>query len=439
MADKRNNDRRRFLQGTGLGIAGLAASTVVGSSRARAAGANERVRVAWVGCGGRGGYLAGLFAARDDVEVVCLADCHRERLAAAAKRFPKAKAVSDFREALDDKSVDAVINATPVHWHSPGTIAACEAGKHVYVEKPISHNIREGRLMVEAAQRNKRVVQHGTQVRSTSTIMGAVQLLRDGIIGEVVEAMAWNIQRRRGAGRGQQTDPPSALDYEKWLGPVPPVPYHSSFMSDWNWQPEFGTGEIGNDGVHDIDYARWGLGVETHPSFISAAGGRYVYHDGGHFPDTQQVCFEYEVEGSANKKLLRYEQRLWSANYPHNCDSGAEFYGTKGQMFLTRRGKVEVLLDRNKRHAVDVPLEAQNTESHVADFIDAIRNDRLSNANAEVAHLTTSLCHLGNIATQLGRALRFDPDKERFVGDDEANTLLARKYREDHWATPKGV
>ena len=137
--------------------------------------------------------------------------------------------------------------------------------------------------------------------------------------------------------------------------------------------------------------------------------------------------------------MLRYEQRLWSTNYPHNCDSGAEFHGTEGQMFLTRRGKVEVLLERNQPHAVDVPLEPQNTESHVADFIDAIRNDRLSSADAEVAHLTTSLCHLGNIATQLGRALRFDPDKERFVGDDEANTLLARKYRGGHWATPKGA
>ena len=430
-----SQDRRDFLRDTGLGMAGLAAS----ASLAQAAAADQPMRVALVGCGGRGLSLARIFHGRDDVQLACLADCNRDRLAAAARQFPDAKTANGFREVLDDKMIDAVINATPVHWHATGTIAACEAGKHVYVEKPCSHNLREGRLMVDAARRNNRVVQHGTQSRSTSTIMAGVQLLRDGAIGEVVAARAWNIQRHPPQASGQESSPPDVLDYDEWLGPVPAVPFHDNFFSGWNWQPEFGTGEIGNDGVHDIDYARWGLGVETHPSLISAAGGGYVYHNGAHCPDTQQVSYEYEVPGKQDRKILIYEQRLWSASYPHNCDSGVEFYGTLGQMFLSRRGKLEVLLDRNKRHPVDVPLEPQNTESHIEDFIDAIRNDRLSHANAEVAHLTTSLCHLGNIATRLRRTLRFDPGEERFLGDDEANGLLAREYREDHWATPQGV
>lgn len=439
MANKANQHRRAFLRDSGLGIAGLAASTRVSGSLARAAGANDRVRVALIGCGGRGQYLAGLFAERPDVDLVYLADCFRERLATQANKFPKAKTTGDFRRILDDQLVDAVIHATPVHWHAPGAIVSCEAGKHVYVEKPCCHNLREGRLMVEAARRRRRVIQHGTQVRSTSTIQAGIQLLRDGIIGDVVEAKAWNIQRRPGVGRGQKTSPPIGLDYPMWLGPAPFVPYHDTLMSGWNWRREFGAGEISNDGVHDIDYARWGLGVEGHPSFISAAGGRYVYHNGADFPDTQQVCFEYAVEGIPSRKLLIYEQRLWSTNYPYNCDSGVEFYGTKGRMFLTRRGKLEVVLDGNKPHPVDVPLEPQNTQSHVADFIDAIRDHRPTNANAEVAHLTTALCHLGNIATELGRALRFDPDKERFLGDEEANAMLSRPYRPGHWAAPGSV
>lgn len=435
MAKTPATGRRKFLRKTGLGVAGVAAAASLGTSVASAAGANQRVRIGLVGCGGRGGALATVFDNRDDVDLVYLADCDRNRLAGAAARFPKARTTADFREVLDDKSVDAIINATPVHWHAPGTIVACEAGKHVYVEKPCSHNIREGRLLVEAARRNKRVVQHGTQVRSTPTIMAGIEMLRDGVIGEVVEAKAWNIQYRPGVGRGKIVDPPESLEYKAWLGPVPHVTYHDSFMSGWNWQAEFGTGEIGNDGVHDLEYARWGLGVQTHPSSISAAGGRYVFRNGAAFPDTQQVCFEYAGEDGRPTKMLIYEQRLWSTNYPHNCDSGVEFYGTKGQMFLSRRGKLDVRLERNKKLELDVPRKPQDTESHVADFIDAIRNERLANAHAEVAHLTTSLCHLGNLATQLGRVLHFDPVQELCLDDDEANGMLAREHRTDHWAS----
>ncbi|MEO2047892.1 MAG: Gfo/Idh/MocA family oxidoreductase [Pirellulales bacterium] len=434
MSESSHPHRRHFLQGAALGVA---TATVTGTTLATAAGANQRVRVALIGCGGRGKYLADIFTMRDDVELAYVADCHQERLAMAAKQFPRAKAVGDYSTVLDDPTVDAVILATPVHWHAPGTIVACEAGKHVYVEKPCSHNVREGRLLVKAAQRYKRVVQHGTQVRSTSTIQAGIQLLRDGIIGEVLQAKAWNIQRRPGVGRGKRTKPPEALDYDKWLGPVPDVPYRDTFMSGWNWQTEFGTGEIGNDGIHDLDYACWGLGVETHPTHISAAGGRYLFHNGSPFPDTQQVCFEYAPGTSGSPKMLIYEQRLWSTNYPYNCDSGAEYFGTKGRMFLSRRGKLEVWLERNERHKVDVPLEAQNTETHVEDFIDAIRNDRRANAHAEIAHRTASVCHLGNIATKLRRTLQFDPDQEQFIDDDEANGMVGRPYRAHHWATPQ--
>jgi predicted dehydrogenase len=431
-------NRRDFMQ-TAAGVA--AATTVAWANRSQAAAANERLRVALVGCGGRGRYDLGLFAARKDCEVAWLVDPHKQRLAEVAAQYSgNVKTTDDVRRVLDDKSVDIVINATPVHWHAPGTILACDAGKHVYVEKPCSHNIREGRLMVEAARRNQRVVQHGTQVRSTSTIQQGVKLLRDGIIGEVLVARAWNIQRRAGVGPGKVVDPPADLNYDLWLGPVPMLPYRDSFFGGWNWSRQFGTGEIGNDGVHDIDYARWGLGVETHPSLVAAVGGRYFFDNGAEFPDTQQVCYQYPAAGPSSKtKMLIYEERLWSTSYPHNCDSGAEFYGTQGQMFLSRRGKIEVILDGKGRQPLDVPQIDQNTEAHVADFIDAIRTGRRSNADAQIAHLTTSLCHLGNIAIRLGRSLRFDPNQERFIDAPDADALVARGYREGHWAVPKGV
>lgn len=431
-------NRREFMYQSGAMLAGGIA--LASPAPSRAAGANERVRVALMGCGGRGPTVAAVFASHPQAEIAALVDPHQGRLAAVSEKFPTAQTTDDIRRVLDDDSIDAILCATPVHWHAPATILACEAGKHVYVEKPCSHNVREGRLLVEAARRNNCVVQHGTQVRSTSTIREGVRMLHEGLIGEVLVARAWNIQRRPGDGEGRAESPPAELNYDLWLGPVPEVPFHSNTFTQWNWFRHFGTGEIGNDGIHDIEYARWGLGVETHPSLITGAGGRYFYQNGAEFPDTQQVTFEYAPTGdSETRKILIYEERLWSTNYPHNCDSGVEFYGTKGQMFLSRRGKLEVLLDRNKRHPVDVELKPQDTEAHVADFIDAIRNGRQPNANEEVAHLTTSLCHLGNIAIRLGRALRFDPDAERFPNDPEADTLLTRTYRDGHWAAPREV
>jgi predicted dehydrogenase len=341
---------------------------------------------------------------------------------------------------LDDKTVDAVIVATPDHWHSPASILACEASKHVYVEKPISHNIREGRLLVEAAQRNKTLVQHGTQSRSTSMMIQAVDLLRQGAIGKVLVAKCWNIQRRGTIGRGQNTDPPGGLDYDNWVGPAPMIPYRTNRVHNrWTWWYHFGTGDMGNDGVHDIDYTRWGLGVQTHPSKVSALGGKFVWDDDQEFPDTQQVTFEYPGDGSpGDRRLLIYEQRLWSTNYPHQCDSGAEFYGTSGQMFLSRRGKIQVLGDGNKPVEVSIKAEAQNDTAHVQNFCDAIRQGATLNADALTGHLSTSLCHLGNIATRLSRSLNFDPKTEKILGDEEANALVRREYR-DHWGTPRNA
>jgi predicted dehydrogenase len=435
--------RRTFLQAaTSTSIASVAAFSSLSVSSTFAGAPSDKVRVGLIGCGGRGMHDAELFQNNPNVEIAYVCDCDQSRLAGAAKKFsvPTNGVIADMRKMLDDKSLDAVIVTTPDHWHSPASILACEAGKHVYVEKPISHNIRESRLLVEAAARNKVQVQHGTQSRSTQMMTEAVKLLRDGVIGPVLVAKCWNIQRRGSIGRGQDTAPPAGFDYDAWVGPATKIPYRTNRVHNrWTWWYHFGTGDMGNDGVHDIDYTRWGLGVETHPSKIVALGGKYFQDDDGEFPDTQQVTFEYPGDGKpGSRRMLIYEQRLWDTVYPHNVDSGAEFHGPGGQMFLSRRGKLQVLDPQNKPKPLDIPLQQQDDKAHVANLLAAIRGGAKLNADALTGHLSSSLCHLGNIATRLGRSLNFDPAKEQILGDEEANRLVSREYR-DHWGRPKGA
>ena len=434
-------NRRSFIKHTAAGVAG--AATLAATGRARAAAA-DKITVGLIGCGGRGPGVAGGVRSDKNAEIAYVCDPDRSRLAGAAKSFgvKPQRAVTDLRKMLDDKSVDAVIVATPDHWHAPASILALEAGKHVYVEKPCSHNVREGRLLVEAAARNRRVVQHGTQSRSSRFIADGIQMLREGAIGTVLGAKAWNIQRRGNIGHGQPSEPPAGFDYDLWLGPAPHVAYQRNRSHyNWHWWYAFGTGDMGNDGVHELDYARWGLGVETHPTRIVGLGGKYYHDDDQQFPDTQTVVFEYPGDGkTGSPRMLTFEMRLWDTNYPYNVDNGAEFYGTKGTLMLTKRGKIRVLDERNR------PVEAKpkqpyplKSDHHQRDFLDAIRTGRRPNADALTGHLSASLCHLGNIATRLGRSIEYDPDKEQIPGDADAARLLGRQYRDNHWAVPQGA
>ena len=316
-------------------------------------------------------------------------------------------------------------------------ILACEAGKHAYIEKPCSHNVREGRLLVEAVRRTNRVVQLGTQVRSTPMIIEAVKLLHDGIIGDVLVAKVWNVQLRQNIGHMQPSTPPDYLDYDLWVGPAPLVRYQQNHFMNWHWMYHFGTGDMGNDGIHDVDYGRWGLGATGHPSNVVALGGKFFFDDDQEFPDTQQVTFEYGRGNSKEKsKLLIYEQRLWSTNYPsvYNVDAGVEYYGTQGRMFLSRRGKIQVLGPDNKRRDVAITTMPHDHELHIDNFLDSVcALGSTPNGEIEQGHITTTLCHLGNIATRFGRSLTFDGATETIVGDDDANKMLSREYRE-HWA-----
>jgi len=433
--------RREFVQRSTTLVAGAAALAV--SPQLRAADANSRVVLGVIGPGGMGTNLLKSFAAQKDVDIAWVCDPDAERAGKAAQNVEqiagrRPKVEKDLRRVLDDKAVDAVIVATPDHWHGPATILACEAGKHVYVEKPCSHNIREGRLMVEAARRHKRVVQVGTQSRSTTHVRRAMEILASGAIGEVLVAKAWNSQRRNSIGRAKPSEPPAHLDFDLWVGPAPMVPYQSNLLPGiWRWWHAFGTGDIGNDGVHDLDLARWGLGAETHPSAVTAMGGKYHFDDDQQFPDTQYVVFEYAGDGPRRRQLI-YEQRLWSPYLQEGYENGNAFYGTNGMLLLGKHGGWQLFGPRNELR----DKMSGNVENlpHHRDFLDGIKaGGRRMHADIETGHLSATLAHLGNIATRVRRTLEFDPKTERIVNDAEADSLVRRQYRKDHWAVPKGA
>lgn len=435
-------NRRQFLKQSTTLVAGAATLGVRASTRA--AGANEKVVIGVIGPGGMGTNLLKSFAAQNDVEIAYVCDVDALRMDAAAKAVESIggktpKAVKDLRRVLEDKAVDAVIIATPDHWHAPATILACSAGKHVYVEKPCSHNIREGRLMIEAARGAKRVVQTGTQSRSTEHVRRAMDLLHSGAIGEVLVAKVWNSQLRANIGRAKPSEPPAQLDFDLWVGPAPMVPYQSNMLPGiWRWWHAFGTGDMGNDGVHDLDIARWGLGAETHPTTIAALGGKYFFDDDQQFPDTQTVIFEYPGDAAGGrKKQLIFEQRIWSPYVQEGHENGNAFYGTKGMLILGKGKGWELFGPRNEPR--DKMTGNPDGPAHHRNFLECIKSGARPNADIEIGHLSAALCHLGNIATRVGRVLRFDSKTEAISADDEANRLVRRSYRDGHWAVPTGV
>jgi len=435
--------RREFLHQAGLGaLATVATSQLV--APARAAGANERVRIGLIGCGGRGTGVATTFTKLPNAQIVYACDPDSTRAAATAEKLASAsgnkpQAVQDLRKVLDDKQVDAVIVATPDHWHGPATLLALEAGKHVYVEKPCSHNIREGRLMIEAARRKNLVVQTGTQSRSGPHIIEAFDRLKSGEIGEILVAKAWNSQRRKNIGHSTPSEPPKEIDYDLWVGAAPFVPYQANRLHySWHWWHSFGTGDFGNDGVHDVDLAQAGLGVTGHPSRVVASGGKYFFDDDQQFPDTITALFEYPGAAKAGgPKQLIFEMRIWSPYRQEGYENGCAYYGTDGMMLLGKgdnwqlfgpRGK---LLGSGKAEDREVP--------HARNFIECTASGARPNADIEIGHASATLCHLGNLAVRTGRALTFDPKTEQIVGDEEANKLVGREYRAGHWAVPKGA
>lgn len=429
--------RRRFIQSSMSGAMAVTAAATL--SRAVAGDSpNDKVGVALIGCGGRSqSYLEPLLS-RKDVEIVAVCDPDQSRVGKMAEHLAKAGGRSpvkfeDFRRVLDDKSVDVVFVATPHHWHSPIAVPAVLAGKDVYVEKPASHVFREGRLLVDAARKQKRIVQHGTQMRSSEVTVKASEVLKSGLLGKVKITKAWNVQRHSHRLPVADSSPPAGVDYDRWLGPAPLRPFNANrFHSNWQWYRDYGNGDIGNDGVHDIDMACFGLGVTTHPIRITAHGSKVDLTGEREYPDNMLVSYQY-----ADDKVLIYEDRGFTPYGLYGYDSGNAFYGTEGWMLFTRRGYFEVRLGRKEEPGPTLRGTA-GMPTHVHNFLDCVRSRQQPNASAEIAHLSCGLVHLGEIAFRVGRVLNFDPQSESIKGDNEAAAMLTKEYRQP-WGLPTAV
>lgn len=415
-----------------------AAAAAVGAFAApavQAQGANEQIVVGLAGCGIRA-KVVGQELRKLGVPIAYACDPDHGRAEQLKKSLGAGQAVADLRKILDDRHVDAIVILAPDHWHAPATLLACQAGKHVYVEKPCAHNIVEGRRMIEAARRSGRVVQVGTQTRSTKAFFPPIALVHEGAIGKVMAAKAWVSHLRPNIGHAKPSAPPAGVDYDLWVGPAPMIPYQENrFQYLWHWWRHFGTGEAGNRGVHQLDIAVWGLGLKTHPTHISGFGEKLFFDDDQQFPDTQYVTFEYPGDGALGSKiLLTYEQRTWTSYPQDDYPTGVTFYGDAG--YLTIDMHLDWKLYGPKNKLLKQGKGYYDTRAHCADFFDAIRNDRRPNADIEIGHLSATLAHLSNILSYTGRrSLTFDPKTERFVDAPDANALVGRTYREGHWAS----
>lgn len=409
-------NRRGFLAGSaGLGLSAVTAANAADRP-------NERIVLAVMGVRNRGKDLVRGFSALDGVEIGYICEVDERVLpaalkAVAARQKQPPRVEKDLRRVLEDKNVTAVAIAAPDHWHALATIWACQAGKHVYVEKPISHNLVEGRRMVEAARQHKRVVQVGTQRRSAAHCQSAAELVRSGKLGKVPFARTWIAGNRPSIGHRKDSAVPKEVDYNLWLGPATERPFNvNRFHYNWHWFWDYGTGELGNNGIHALDLARWLMNLDA-PQRISAGGGKYFYDDDQETPDTQVATFDFP--GCA----VSWEHRIWSRTGSEGQPWGVILYGERGTLVFDNRGwhVVDGIEASDKSQEIERP--------HLRNFLDCIRTGQRPNADIEEGHKSTRLCHLGNVALRLGRTLRFDGATETCPQDPEATRMLGRTYR----------
>ncbi len=418
--------RRDILKATiPSSLAMIAIPTIIPST---AFGANDRLRVAVIGINGRGKDHISGFMKQDNVEVATICDVDNVVLQAGAKAFEekygkKVATEQDLRRVYDDKSIDAVSIATPNHWHALAAIWACQAGKDVYVEKPGCHNLFEGRKLVEAATKYNRIVQHGVQLRSSVAIQEAIKHLRDGLIGKVYMARGTVYKWRPDIGNLGKSPVPDGLNWDLWQGPAQVRDFSKNYVHyNWHWFWDYGNGDIGNQGIHETDLCMWGLDVGL-PETITSAGGKYLWNDCKETPEVLTSTYNYPKEG----KVIQFEVRPWMTNKEDGVEVGNIFYGDKGYMVINGYSDYKTFLGKNRE-----PGPARNAGGdHYKNFVEAVRakDKKILNGPVETAHLAASIAHLGNISYRLGRTLHFDPTKEIFIGDKEANAMLTRKYR----------
>jgi predicted dehydrogenase len=412
-------ERRTFLL-----TAGAAALTCAAGK----AEPSDRIRLAIIGVRGRGRGVGLNFARLPQAQITHVCDVNEPLMAPYAKQVADVqkttpKCVQDLREVLNDKSVDAIIVTTPDHWHALATIWGCQAGKHVYVEKPVSNNVFESHQAVEASRKYKMAVQTGTQCRSAPHYKEAIEYVRSGKLGTVHMAKVWNSQRRSRVDAAKDGPVPKGLDWNIWQGPAPERPYNDRrYTYGWRWMWDYGAGDMGNDGVHDLDIARWGLGV-AYPSAVNCTASK-LFFDGDiqETPDTQVVTFSFPE----SKAVMLYEQRLWSPYHLEGHENGVAFYGTNAYLVLGRRSWKVV--EKGNKVVFDKKVSFSDTP-HFEDWLSCIKSGKRPACDIEDGHRSTLLAHLGNISYRVGRPLTFDGKTETIVGDEKANALLKRPGR----------
>jgi predicted dehydrogenase len=482
----KNLSRRQFLQRSALASAAL---SLPAQSWSNVVGANEAVRVAVVGFNGQGRVHIEGFRQMPGVRVVALCDADSDVLEREAKKFrdrgEPIDTFTDVRRLLESKEVDVISTATPNHWHALITIWACQTGKDVYVEKPVSHNVAEGRKMVDAARKYNRMVQTGTQSRSSIGIRQAMDWVRGGSFGKILAARGLCYKRRDTIGKVNGAQPiPAAIDYDLWCGPAPLEPLRRYRLHyDWHWVWSTGNGDLGNQGIHEMDLARWGLGVNQLSDEVLSIGGRFGYHDDGETANTQMVMHQYEsaplifeVRGLPEKTGAKVLPKFRGASV------GAVIHCEHGDLVISANGAVA--LDAQGKEIQKFQDKSDHRLLHRTNFIEAIRqrDHKLLNADILEGHISSALCHTGNISYRLGQKvsppeiaeriqgdaaaeetygrlqehlaandisldrnhatlgqwLRMDPRTERFPGQAEANALLTRPYRRG-FAVPRWV
>lgn len=440
------SSRRKFIKN----MAGSSAALAIGGITSRMTaknyrnilGANDRINIAMIGVNSRGKSMSGTFATQKNTNITCICDVDERAIPKAIKvaldinadSTPRAE--KDCRKLMEDKSIDAIYIATPDHWHAPLTIMGCKAGKHVYVEKPLSHNPHEGELAIAATRKYNRIVQMGAQRRSAPILTQGIEQLQKGIIGRVYMAKTWYTNARKSTFLTAGSVP-AWLDYDLWQGPAPRMPYKEGLIHyNWHWFWHWGTGEALNNGTHEVDVARWGLGVDF-PTRVSSNGGRYHFKDDWETPDTQIISMDYPGRIS-----LVWECRSSNGRKIEGAERGIIFYGENGSLdtgddnykVYDLTGK---LVKEVKSESVETNnLQGRNTSSpslimdslHVADFLDAIRNNRRPNCDVETGYKSVLAMQLGNISWRVGRDLKIDPKNGHIINDPEAQKLWSRTY-----------
>lgn len=434
------NTRREFVKKTAAGSAGLVigASLLPNIGYSNILGANERVNIAVIGVRSRAKALTKAISKYAEAKIAYTCDVddiiiknNNTFCQETLGYIPKVE--KDFRKVLEDKSVDAVFIATPEHWHAPMAIMALQAGKHVYVEKPCSHNLHENELLVAAQKKYGKIVQMGNQQRSAGTSKLAIREINEGIIGNVYKADAYYSNNRTSIGTGKKIAVPSSLDWDLWQGPAPREDYRDNIHPyNWHWFKTWGTGEIHNNGTHEIDICRWALGVDI-PKTVTSFGGKYTYKDDWEFTDNQQATFGYE-----DNKFITWTGHSRGKIQPNQPGRGATIYGSKGAITLDRNnyqlfdlgGKsIKKISEKDKSATLDTTGGGGLTDKHIRNFFNAIRLGEKQNSPISDASITTMTCHLGNISQELGRTLNINTKTGQVIKDKEAKKFWKREYQ----------